>query len=161
MNVAFLGLGGNLGNRRANLELGLEHISKTCGEILLRSSIYETDAWGSLSKNKYLNMVVKIETKLAPIALMQALSAIESFFGRVRNADRNSDRNLDIDLLFYNQELLSSQDLEVPHPRLHLRKFVLIPLCEIEKSVWHPGLKKSAEQLLALCTDDLTVVACK
>lgn len=158
MNVVFLGLGGNLGNRQLNLQEVIAEIGRTCGEILMQSSVYETEAWGSSSANKYLNMVVKVKTELSAQNLIQKLNSIEEVLGRKRSNDRNSDRIMDIDILFFNHEVIESETLEIPHPRLHLRKFVLIPLFEIAKEFQHPILKQSVEQLLLKCPDTLEVI---
>ncbi|MBL7930317.1 MAG: 2-amino-4-hydroxy-6-hydroxymethyldihydropteridine diphosphokinase, partial [Bacteroidia bacterium] len=104
MNVVFLGLGGNLGDRLLNLETVTGLISRDCGEILNRSLVYETDAWGSKSNNKYLNMVLKLQTKHSAQNLIKILNSIEESVGRKRSADRNSDRITDIDILFFNHE---------------------------------------------------------
>lgn len=157
MNVVFLGLGGNLGDRIKNLNSVISDIHQDCGEIIKQSSIYETEAWGSTSQKKYLNMVVKLNTRLSPQELIKKTGAIEQKLGRKRNNDQNSDRSIDIDILFFNNDILSFNDLQIPHPRLHLRKFVLIPLAEIESKLIHPLLKKNITDLLNSCSDTLRV----
>ena len=157
MNVVFLGLGGNIGNRLENLDKIREAIKSQCGEISKNSGIYETDAWGSESSNKYLNQVVRLLTPLSPEKLLEKLLKIEHTLGRVRSAQQNSDRTADIDILVYNDAVILGEDIQIPHPRLHLRKFVLTPLCEIAPALIHPVLKKSIAALLDACNDTLQV----
>ncbi|PBQ34480.1 2-amino-4-hydroxy-6-hydroxymethyldihydropteridine diphosphokinase [Sphingobacteriaceae bacterium] len=159
MNVVFLGLGGNIGNRMENLVNAREALSKKCGTIVKVSGVYETEAWGSNSKNNYLNQVVKMETSLTVQELLERILSVESELGRVRTEKQNSDRTMDIDILFYNSEIINLDHLHIPHPRLHLRKFVLIPLCDIEADYIHPLLKKTLIELLKNCEDKLKVSA--
>ena len=157
MNVAFLSLGGNIGTRLDNLLKAIYAI-KTIGiEITKASSVYETQAWGSSSKKKYLNQVIKISTHLDAQELLKQLLIIEKDIGRKRTANRYSDRTMDIDILFFNGATIVSKNLSIPHPRLHLRKFVLIPFFEIEKKFVHPILQKSIASLLKECKDNLDV----
>ena len=157
MNVAFLSLGGNLNRRLEIIKAATEAIDQNCGALLGRSSIYETEAWGSDSQKKYLNRVVKIKTNLSCEALLKKIAIIEKKAGRKRKGSQYSDRVLDIDILFFNDKIIRTSDLTVPHPRLHLRKFVLVPLVEIEKTLVHPTLKKTVGSLLKTCTDTLNV----
>jgi len=157
MNVVFLGLGGNMGNRLENLSKTIEALEKDCGEIIKRSGIYETDAWGSNSKKKYLNQVVQISTILSPENLLEKLLKIEEKLGRKRSEEQNSDRTVDIDILFFNADIINSKNLQIPHPRLYSRKFVLIPLTEIANDLVHPILKVTMEELLKNCKDTLAV----
>lgn len=157
MNIAFLGLGGNIGDRGAILNASKLAIEAHCGKILKVSALYETEAWGINSDKKYLNQVIKIETDLKPQQLMKRLLKIEKKLGRVRTENQNSDRTIDLDLLLFNSEVIESPDLQVPHPRLHLRKFVLVPLAEIEPQLLHPVAKKTMVQLLKTCKDKLAV----
>lgn len=157
MNVVFLGLGGNIGDREAYLERTRTYLEKECGLILKTSKIYETAAWGSDSNKKYLNQVIELHTPLGAQALLKKTLAIEKKLGRKRTKDRNASRTVDIDILFYNDLILNGPDLELPHPRIHLRKFVLIPFCDIAGDFVHPALKKSARSLLKKCSDTLEV----
>jgi len=157
MNVAFLSLGGNLKDRLEIIEVATKAIGALCGKITGISSIYETDAWGSDSEKKYLNRVLKIETKLSANQLLKQTRLVETQAGRKRKDDRNADRILDIDLLFFNKAVIHSKELQIPHPRLELRKFILVPLNEIEKTWVHPIFKKTVHQLLKDCTDHLSV----
>lgn len=157
MNVVFLGLGGNMGDREAYLERTRTALEKECGVILKTSKIYETAAWGSNSDKKYLNQVIELHTHLSAQALLKKTLAIEKKLGRKRTKNRNASRTADIDLLFYNDLILKESDLELPHPRIHLRKFVLIPFCDIAKDFIHPELKKSVRTILKNCSDTLEV----
>lgn len=157
MNVVFLGLGGNMGDREAYLERTRAALEKECGVIIMTSKIYETAAWGSNSDKKYLNQVIKLHTHLSAQALLKKTLAIEKKLGRIRTYDRNASRTVDIDLLFYNDIILRVSDLELPHPRIHLRKFVLIPFCDIAPDFVHPALKKSMRSILKSCSDTLEV----
>lgn len=157
MNRAFLCLGGNLGNRLENIEKALLFIEKQAGPIAKTSPVYETEAWGSKSSKKYLNLCVQIETTLSAKALMQKLLSIEKKLGRKRTNDRNSDRIIDIDILFYNNDVIHTNDLQIPHPRLHLRKFVLKPMNDIAPKLKHPELRKQISQFLKECKDPLQV----
>lgn len=161
MNEVFLGLGGNTGQRLANLEKAIKEIRSQIGEVMKTSSIYETQAWGSKSKNLYLNIVLKLRTNLGAQALLQKVAKIEQQLGRTRSKNRNADRIIDIDILFFNDLIINDKNLQIPHPRLHLRKFVLWPLFEIEKKLIHPQLKKSITQLKLNCTDTLQIVPYK
>jgi deoxyguanosine kinase len=157
MNVAFLSLGGNLNNRAAILRSAKKAIGTQIGEIVAESGIYETDAWGSPSQKKYLNQVIKIKTSLTPGQLLRATLQIEKMAGRKRTVKQNADRTLDIDILFFNRQVLNSKNLQIPHPRLHQRRFVLVPLAEIEKKLVHPVLNKSVAGLLKDSNDPLKV----
>jgi 2-amino-4-hydroxy-6-hydroxymethyldihydropteridine diphosphokinase len=156
MNVAFLGLGGNLGNRLENLRSTRAEIDKRCGRVIRASRIYETQAWGSPSLNSYLNQVIQIETLLSPEQLLSTLLDIEHALGRTR-LEPNADRTSDVDILLYNEEIMDKPHLHIPHPRMHLRKFVLIPFCEIAPNAIHPVLRKSMSVLLEDCKDSLEV----
>ena len=157
MNVVFLSLGGNTGERLENLNAAVRELEKYCGSIEKKSSVYETEAWGFVSEKKYLNQVVKLETKLNAQELLKKSLSIEKKLGRKRGEAKYVDRCLDIDILFFNREIIDTTDLQVPHPRLHERKFVLTPLNEIESGFVHPQLKKNIRTLLKNCKDKLGV----
>ncbi|MES2567583.1 MAG: 2-amino-4-hydroxy-6-hydroxymethyldihydropteridine diphosphokinase [Bacteroidota bacterium] len=154
MNEAYLCLGGNIGDREKALKLALLKISELAGKIETKSGIYETEAWGVENQQAYLNQCVKIQTDLPAQALLKTLLKIEKSLGRERNFDHTYEpRTLDIDILFYNDMISEQSHLVIPHPRLHLRKFVLIPLNEIASNHLHPLLNKTIFSLLKECED--------
>lgn len=157
VNKVFLCLGGNLGDRFSTLEKCRNKIETHCGKILLQSKVYETEAWGSDSKKPYLNQVVFLKTTLGVQELLLKLLSLERSMGRKRTASKNADRVIDIDILFYNDLIHHSEDLEVPHPRIQLRKFVLKPLMDIATDYVHPELKKTVKKLYSECQDKLIV----
>jgi 2-amino-4-hydroxy-6-hydroxymethyldihydropteridine diphosphokinase len=157
MNAVFLGLGGNIGNRKANIQNAISEIEQRCGTIEKKSRLYETEAWGTKSKHKYLNQVVKISTSLTPHKLLNEILKIEKKLGRKRTAEKFSDRNIDIDILFFNAEIVNLKNLKIPHPRVHERRFMLEPLAELAPGFEHPLLKKSIRALLKACPDKLKV----
>lgn len=149
MTTAYLGLGSNLGNRRAFLRGGRDALAAH-PEIALKtlSGIYETEAQGGPDDNPpFLNAVIEIETTLSPQALLVACMAIEDEFGRTRPAEW-APRTLDIDILFYDDHVIDAENLQVPHPRLQERLFVLSPLAEIAPELRHPTLQTNARELL-------------
>jgi 2-amino-4-hydroxy-6-hydroxymethyldihydropteridine diphosphokinase len=156
MNVAFLCLGGNMGDRLANLNRTKELIKEERLSIMAQSNIYETQAWGAGNSPDYLNQCIKISTELDAQSLMRLLLNIEKKLGRIRTESKNQSRTVDIDMLLFNGDIIKTELLEVPHPRLHLRQFVLKPLNEIASGILHPVLHKSVHRLLMDCPDKLT-----
>jgi 2-amino-4-hydroxy-6-hydroxymethyldihydropteridine diphosphokinase len=152
--LAYLALGSNLGDRVGHLESARDAIAAIPGCSLERfSSLYETAAWGSDSPQPdYLNAVMRVATTLTAHELWRQTAAIEQLHGRSRSDDRNAARTLDIDLLLFDDMILHTADLVVPHPRMHLRKFVLLPLLEIAPDIEIPGLGAAA-RLLTLLSD--------
>jgi 2-amino-4-hydroxy-6-hydroxymethyldihydropteridine diphosphokinase len=157
MNIVFLGIGTNLGNRERNLEQAVAGTENYLGRVLLSSSIYETEPWGFQSGDKFLNIAVKIATVLSPAHLLEKILFLESMMGRVRGTEQYISRLIDIDILFYDDIIVDEEHIKIPHPLLHKRKFVLIPLCEIAPEMFHPVLKKTIADLLQICTDTSTV----
>ena len=154
--TAFLSLGGNLGNTREIFEQTYPWIEKKIGHIRQKSSLYQTAAWGMTDQADFLNQVIEVETTLAPVAILTQLLAIEQQFGRVRDV-RWGPRSIDLDLLLQGDTQLKTEMLEVPHPRMQDRKFILIPLVEIAPEVLHPGLGLTAQALLAATKDTSSV----
>ena len=156
MNTIILGLGGNLGNRTEHLATAGRLIKARIGTPLRASKIYETAAWGIKNQPDFYNQVLEVQTDLPPRQVLQKLLKIEKDMGRVRERKWYT-RLIDLDLLFYNQLIINEKGLIVPHPFLHERKFVLVPLAEIAPEFNHPVLQKTAVELLAVCPDPLTV----
>ena len=152
----YIGLGSNLGDRKVNLIGAIELISRRIGIILKQSSVYETKAWGITTQPNFLNQVILVSTKLSAQECLNNLAQIEQELGRVRT-EKWGPRSIDLDLLYYDQEIIETLNLIVPHPGIADRKFVLIPLAEIAPDFVHPLLLKSNKQLLNECHDQLEV----
>jgi GTP cyclohydrolase-4 len=144
--IVYLGLGSNLEEREENLRQALALLSTKVGleEV---SSIYETEPVGYTEQPLFLNLVCRIATNLPPDELLRLAKDIETKMGKISSEQRNLPRIIDIDILFYEDRIVSTQDLTIPHPRLHGRAFVLIPLAEIAPGLVHPKLNKSIAQL--------------
>jgi 2-amino-4-hydroxy-6-hydroxymethyldihydropteridine diphosphokinase len=153
MKKAYLGLGSDLGDREGNLRLAAEEIGRSAGSIIELSPVYETEPVGFRGKGDFLNMVICIETTLSPSSLLKVIMVSEKNLGRVRSETRNISRVIDIDLLLYSDEIINDNSLIVPHPRMHERKFVLVPLNDIAPGLVHPHLGKTISELLEECTD--------
>jgi len=156
MNSVVLLLGSNMGDRFTNLEKGSDEIKMGIGEIIQQSSMYETAAWGNENQEQFLNKVVTVNSSLKAAQLMKRILSIEEKMGRIR-MKKWEPRIIDIDILFYNNEMISNETLTVPHPSLHLRKFTLMPLAELMPDYIHPVLKKSITDLLHELNDSLEV----
>ena len=151
VNIVYLGLGSNLGNRKINIEKAKFLLNKNDINVIKFSSYYETKSWPNDNFPKYYNIVLKIETSLSPISLLNKIKFIEKKVGRKR-AKKNYPRLCDIDILDYSKRVLFLESnglkLQIPHPRLHYRNFVLVPLFEIDKNWKHPKLKLNITKLL-------------
>jgi len=153
MHHIFLGIGSNIGNRDANLKEAVTQIGVNIGEILKVSSVYETEPWGFEADNSFFNMAVKVVTTHTPSGVLGAILMIEAQLGRIRTEKQYSSRIIDIDILFFDDLIMDEITLKIPHPFLHERKFVLVPLNEIAPDFIHPVLKKSIGSLLKSCED--------
>lgn len=154
MNKVFLGIGTNLGDRQANLKEAVNNLGENIGAIIRCSSVYETEPWGFETEEQFLNMVIEAETKLNPSGLLGAILMTEAKLGRTRSGKQYSSRLIDIDILLFNDLIMNEEALQIPHPHLHNRKFVLVPLCEIAPEVVHPVYKKTISELLESCNDN-------
>lgn len=155
-NIAYIELGGNKGDR-LNLLIRAKKTLQDIGcKLIQESSIYETPPWGFEADQNFYNQIVKIETFYNALELIQKLQNIEKELGRVRGAKRYESRTIDLDILFFNREILNNETLIIPHPRLHLRNFVLIPMNEIAPDLIHPVLNLTINELLLSCEDNST-----
>lgn len=156
-NIAFLLLGGNQGDVLENFKAVQGMLVKDNMQILNLSPIYKTQSWGFHATSDFFNQVIKVSTQLSPDLLLKWVLDAEEKLGRIREGNRYSSRSMDIDILFYENFVLNSKDLIIPHPRLHLRNFTLVPLNDIAPDWQHPVLKKSVNELLHLSKDELRV----
>jgi len=156
MAQVFLSLGSNLGDRFFNLENALDQIQEVAGEIVRRSSVYETEPWGEYEQPDFLNMAVVIDTRLDPYELLGKLKRIEKKLLRM-DTKRWRERLIDIDILFYESKIILTDELVVPHPCLQDRMFVLKPLMELNADFVHPVFGKTISELVKKCMDPLKV----
>jgi len=159
INIAALLLGTNLGDRMNNLNKASEYIVQKAGTITKKSSIYETAPWGIKEQDNFLNCALLIETPLAATNLLDELLSIEKKLGRERT-EKWGPRIIDIDILYYNGDIINEPDLKIPHPFLQDRRFSLVALNEISPDWEHPILKKTVKQMLKDCEDDSWVGVC-
>ncbi|MDO3694237.1 2-amino-4-hydroxy-6-hydroxymethyldihydropteridine diphosphokinase [Wenyingzhuangia sp. chi5] len=161
MNIAHLSLGTNLGNKLENLNDAIKKIS-TLGKILKISSVYQTPPWGFKSDD-FFNIALTLETSLTANELIGSLLTFESELGRTRNVGDlgYQARPLDIDIIFFNDEIINTENLTIPHPRMQDRNFVLIPLIEIVSNFNHPILNKTLETLFDECDDKSEITRTK
>ena len=152
----FLLLGSNLGDRKAFLQQAINMIGADLGPVTKKSSIYETEAWGKTDEPNYLNQIVLVNTELPAMRVLEKVLRIETGMGRMRD-EKWGSRIIDIDILFYGQDIIDDPGLIVPHPELHKRMFTLVPLSEIAPSFQHPVLKKSIFNLKSELKDNLIV----
>jgi 2-amino-4-hydroxy-6-hydroxymethyldihydropteridine diphosphokinase len=156
MNKIYLLLGSNMGNRQQKILQATHLIEKKIGSVIRQSNLYQTAAWGKTNQPDFLNQVIVIETTLNADKTMQTILSIEEKLGRIRTV-KNAARTIDIDILFFNKEIIRQKNLIVPHPEIQNRRFVLIPLNELSPNFKHPVLKKNIHQLLKICRDKLDV----
>lgn len=152
MSTGYLILGTNLGNKEKNLAEALYHLERYCS-IIKPGSIYESEPWGYSDTNTYYNQAIEIQTKLNPEELLSTCLKIENTLGRKRNTGYYEARTMDIDILFYDDLIYCTEILQIPHPKIQFRKFVLLPLEEICPEFVHPLLKKPISKLLSECDD--------
>ncbi len=156
MNRTYLLLGSNMGKSEKQLAIAQDHIEKKIGNVFRASSIYQTAAWGKTDQPDFLNRVLIVETRLTAVQTMQCLLSIEKKMGRAL-AEKYAPRIIDIDILFFNREIINGAALTIPHPQLQNRRFVLVPLNELSPRLIHPVLKRSIHNLLKECRDKLDV----
>ncbi|SEN36456.1 2-amino-4-hydroxy-6-hydroxymethyldihydropteridinediphosphokinase [bacterium A37T11] len=147
MHIVYLLLGSNVGDRVMQLQHSRDAVRQKVGMLEASSSVYETAAWGVFGQSPYLNQVLKVNTKLTPFEVLYETQLIERHLGRVR-VQKWEARTIDIDILFYDQEVIETENLTVPHPLLHKRRFTLEPLNELASNFMHPVLQFTVKRLL-------------
>ncbi len=156
LEEVYLGLGSNMGNRQDNLNRALDFLSQKL-QVAKVSSVYEAEPVGNIHQPRFLNLVCQVYTRLAPVELLALAKGIELRLGRAPGK-HNMPRPIDIDILFYGDQIVETPELVIPHPRLTERAFVLIPLNEIAPDLVHPVLGKKVSELLESLNDDQGVV---
>jgi 2-amino-4-hydroxy-6-hydroxymethyldihydropteridine diphosphokinase len=158
MHRVYIGIGSNLGDRKANALEAVDRVSKLPATKVVRaSSLYESEPLGD-AKTWFVNSVIEIETEFPPDVLLKKLKAIETAMGRKRvKGKRWGSRVIDLDILLANQEVVEKRSLKIPHPEMHKRRFVLLPLAELAPALIHPQLGQSVSALLATVKDDKRV----
>ncbi|MCB9298888.1 MAG: 2-amino-4-hydroxy-6-hydroxymethyldihydropteridine diphosphokinase [Lewinellaceae bacterium] len=159
-NQVYLHTGTNLGSREANLRRANEWIGREIGPIGEASKVYRTKAWGITDQPDFLNQALRVSTLLPPFQLLERIQAIERRMGRVREV-KWGERIIDIDILFYNNEVIDTETLTIPHPYLHYRNFVLLPLMDIAAGLVHPVFGLTIAELYARSEDTLAVEVVK
>ncbi len=157
MNTIFFSLGTNLGNRSYFLQKAIQQIQLKIGNVSDQSSVYETEPWGFNTNQTFLNQVIKVDSKLLPLQVLTEIKIIELELGRTRGSAEYESRNIDIDILFFNDMKIEYEELTIPHPKLHLRNFTLIPLAEIAAEFIHPIFGERLGKLAQSCADDKLV----
>lgn len=155
-NIVFLHTGSNLGNRFDYLNKANELIESRIGRIKKQSRFYETAAWGITDQPAFINQAIGVETDFSPSELLKIINEIEAELGRVR-ITKWAERVIDIDILFFNDAIIEFENLQIPHPRIGERNFVLVPINEIAPNFVHPIFQKNIQTLLRECSDTLDV----
>lgn len=151
----YLLLGTNLGDKNLNLSAAVSSISMFC-RILRKSRVYRTKAWGNTNQPDFYNQVIEIDSSINPEGLLEKLQAVEALMGRERK-EKWGARVIDIDILFYRNEIVNLPDLQIPHGEIKNRRFTLVPLCELAPHLEHPIIRKPLIDILAECPDHLSV----
>ena len=153
MEIIGLGLGSNLGDRVEMLRKAIGFLGNSAFENIQLSKVYETEPWGFVTENAFLNMVLTAQTTFSPSQILEEIIRIEQILGRVRVENQYSDRPIDLDILFYGAHSVQDIHLEIPHPRMHSRRFVLEPLRDINPFWQHPITGVFIDELLSQCID--------
>mgnify|MGYP002592494976 FL=1 len=149
MAIAYLALGTNIGNKRRNMITAAALLAERVGDVLALSGFYETEPWGFQSENTFLNAALQLETSLSPLELLKATQQIEVEMGRTQKSNGTyHDRIIDIDILLYDDLILQTPELTLPHPLMQDRRFVMEPLLEVAPNVVHPVFKKTVVSLM-------------
>ena len=156
-NISYLSLGSNLKNKADNIFEATTFIKDKIGSVIKSSKLYTTEPWGVKNQNKFINQVLSIETNLSPLELLYECKNIEKKMGRI-NSRRWGERLIDIDILYYNNSIINLKKLSIPHPEIANRKFILIPLNDIDSDYVHPILDLTNQQLLNETNDNCLVI---
>jgi len=157
MHKVFLGIGGNIGNKHDNFIKVYNIIKNEIGEITKSSSVYETPPWGFEAKENFWNQVLLIETEYSPDKLLQKIHDIENNFGRKRGSEKYNSREMDIDILYFDEVIIETESLKIPHPHIPHRLFVIVPLAEIAPDFIHPQLRLTSLEMLKNCSDSSVI----
>lgn len=158
MSNVYILLGSNLGNQLSNLQKACSFLQAKSIKVIASSLIYRTKAWGNVDQDDFLNVVLKVKTQVDASQLLETLLAIEKIMGRIRGELQWMPRLIDLDILYFNDEIVQLTDLKIPHPHIAARRFTLIPLNDIAPDFIHPQLKLSNKELLQQCEDKSEVV---
>jgi len=153
LHTLILSTGSNLGNRIDNLHLAANKIGQLLGPVLQSSSVYESKAWGYNSEHSFYNQCLEVSTSIEPMECMKRILEIEAGMGRKRGVPMYTDRIIDIDIVFFDDLILNTNGLRIPHEKLTERRFVLLPLAEILPGLLHPVFLKTVRDLLTDCPD--------
>lgn len=159
MGTCHVLFGSNMGDKENVFAKACLLINNRCGSIVGVSSAYESEPWGFDADEWFLNRLIEVDAKLDPEAMLRELMGIEAELGRVRHPEVNgyTSRIVDLDILYYGQRVLVTPSLTLPHPRLHLRRFALLPLCEVAPELVHPVFQVTQRELLSRCPDQSIV----
>lgn len=149
MLIVYIGIGSNIGDRKENCRKAIKLLKENGIAIKKQSAMYETEPWGVKDQPKFINMAIEVETDKKPEELLRILKEIEKEIGRAESV-KWGPRVIDLDILFYDDMILKTQDLEIPHPLIHERAFVLKPLCEIAPDKKHPVTGKTIKEMAAI-----------
>ena len=155
MERCYILFGSNMGDRERLFSDACLFIKNRCGRVMEVSTAYESEPWGFVADEWFLNRIIAVDTELDPEELLQKLLEIEAELGRVRHPEQKgyASRPIDLDILYFGNRVIQTDSLNVPHPRLHLRRFTLVPLCELIPDFVHPVLNKTQRELLQECPD--------
>ena len=156
MNQAYLSLGSNLGNRFEMISKAISLLNSLAGKVETVSSFFESAPWGNTDQPGFINTALLLNTKFSAEELMTIILSIEKGLGRERNK-KWEPRTIDIDIIYFNHEIVTTENLTIPHPYMHQRKFVLMPMVEIAFDLIHPVFEKNSYELLNQCNDTLAV----
>jgi 2-amino-4-hydroxy-6-hydroxymethyldihydropteridine diphosphokinase len=154
--ISYLSIGSNLGDRKKNLDEAINHLKSKAGFVINTSKVYESEPWGLKDQNFFLNQVIKLKTTFSPQDLLKCCKNIEVKMGRSKSI-KWGERNIDIDILYFSKLILNEDDLKIPHPLIQERKFVLLPLNELNKTFIHPSLNKTNYKMLEDCIDNSNI----